>query len=654
MENKDTKKSKTKRNINTIDKDQTGTIIDTKELNELIKEDLQINKKKVNKSKILYLSTTILLIISIISFSINIMDKSSSIISIGTSLLLSIFTIIFIIILLTYKSKKKLLIILSNILLISYYLLNITTNINFISKDTYIKDFRNKSLTEAIKWAQKNNINIEQEYEYSDMIKEYNIISQNYIGKIKQNQNLKLSISEGPNPDKEIIVPNMISWNIERVIKYVEDNHLSNVSVEFKESDELENTVIEQSANGNLKRNDELKLTFSYGESFNLNEITLKDLRNKNKFEIEIYMKSNKLRYEIEEDYSNTIKKNYAIKQSIKPGEIVHCDDEKIIVTISKGKKVTIPDLKNMTIQEITTWAIKNKIKLNFVNKYDDTVKENKVISADYQKDDTVKQGTTIRVTISRGSLKMKEFKSINEFYDWANKYEIKYEEKHEFNDTIKAGEIISFSYKKGEAIKNDDTIIVTISDGKKQVVPNLIKLTKSEAIKKLEDEGLNYNFVYKNSNENKDIVINQSIKEGSEVSKGITITLTLSNGKKETSNTQESKKNSNNTNNNNNNNNNSNNNQNTNNYTPPKEEEHEEVVCNKCVIRGLKKVYQEHEGFQDVKNGLIAEITSQCPGIKVNIIGDETSTLSPGDPVSGFTGGETDSCSTITITIAK
>ena len=50
----------------------------------------------------------------------------------------------------------------------------------------------------------------------------------------------------------------------------------------------------------------------------------------------------------------------------------------------------------------------------------------------------------------------------------------------------------------------------------------------------------------------------------------------------------------------------------------------------------------------------LRAKITSQCPGIKVNILGDSTSTLRPGEPVSGFSGGTTDSCQTVTITIAQ
>ena len=68
----------------------------------------------------------------------------------------------------------------------------------------------------------------------------------------------------------------------------------------------------------------------------------------------------------------------------------------------------------------------------------------------------------------------MPGFKSVDEFYEWADKYEIKYEVKREFSDSVKVGDVISYSVKKGQAIKTDEAIIVTISDGKNCKVPDL------------------------------------------------------------------------------------------------------------------------------------------------------------------------------------
>ena len=52
----------------------------------------------------------------------------------------------------------------------------------------------------------------------------------------------------------------MVTWDSERVLKYVKDNHLSNVVVEFVMSDQAKDTVIEQNTSGTFRRNDELNL----------------------------------------------------------------------------------------------------------------------------------------------------------------------------------------------------------------------------------------------------------------------------------------------------------------------------------------------------------------------------------------------------------
>ena len=74
--------------------------------------------------------------------------------------------------------------------------------------------------------------------------------------------------------------------------------------------------------------------------------------------------------------------------------------------------------------------------------------------------------------------------------------------------------------------------LLVTISDGEERKVPDIIGMSKKEAIDALEEVGLNYNFVMQNSTKEKNTVIRQSISAGSTVSDGTTITVTLSNGK--------------------------------------------------------------------------------------------------------------------------
>ena len=608
-------------------------------------------KKLVNTLLIFFISVT--LVASITAFIICILDKNSSVQAIIASAILALFTIIYLVACLTAKKKKNYLFIIGALLLLSYVACSMTNTTAFATTDAI--DFNGKSLTEVVKWAKENKIKINQEYEYSDMVPEYGIISQDvkYASNTKDIEEITVSVSEGPNPYKEIIVPSMLTWDSERVINYVLSNYLSNVTIEFKDSDQVKDTVIEQSSSGNLKRNDELKLTFSYGEDQKEEETSLIDFTDKTKFEIEFYMKQHRLNYEFSEDFSEKIKKGNGLKQDKEAGTKVKTEEATIKVTISKGPKIEVPDVKNMTIQEITEWAIKNKLKLEFTDKYDEAVKYGNIISIDKEKGEIVEQGTTIKAILSLGNLKMRNFKTADEFYEWADKYEIKYETRREFSTTVKVGEIISFSHKKGDIIKNEEAVVITISDGAKVEVPKLIGLSKSEATTKLKNANLNYNFVYKNSTTTKDQVLGQSISAGSEVSSETTITVTLSNGKTTTS----TQNNNNNASNNNNNNNNDNSSSQQRTETPKQET----PTCSPCTIIGVRnEVYNNNEGYENTKNALVSYISGQCPGIKVEVSKDQTSGKKSGVYVSGFYQGDTyngekiTTCSTIKISLAE
>lgn len=637
-------------------------LIETTEFDDTFKKEINNIKHKKEKSKkhpIVGLFSILLLISSLIFFGINIVNKDIPIQTMIVNVFLTLFTILFVTMSFTYNRKNKSIVFMSSLLLLIVFGLNIYNSFNGNSTSTTkLNDFRGKDLTYVTKWASKNNIKLNQVYEYNDLVEEYTVMAQD--AKLDSDGNiseLTISVSEGPNPSKEIIVPSMISWDSERVINFVKENYLSNVVVEFVESDKAKNTVIEQNTSGNLKRDDELKLTFSYGEELGFEEVTLIDFSNMSKFEVEFYMRQNQLSYKFSDSFSSKVKKGYVVKQSIEAGKTVKINDETINITLSKGPKIKVPDMKNMSMTDVTEWAIKNKLKINFSDKYDDSVKENFVISCNFETDEVIEQGTVVKIVLSRGPLKMMKFKSIDDFYSWADKYEIKYEERHEFSDSVDAGDVISYSYKAGEAIKNDDTIIVTISDGKKREVPSLKGLTKKEAINKLNKVGLNYNFVYKNSVEDKDIVLKQSISAGSEVSTGVTITVTLSNGKSE--NYSKTENNDNNkevekreeTNN-------SNNNEEHKEESKPQSAPEPEPTptCTSYNIRKsrISSIIANYSTCSAATAALKSELESEYSGLKVNTSCVEKEGYDTNDFISGFSGGSTDSCSTISIVLAK
>lgn len=450
------------------------------------------------------------------------------------SMILLLFSMAFILLGFNSGKRKKKYVILGSFLLILFFVFSLGSS--YFSINNQVINFSNMKLTEAVKWFENKDIELVQVYEYSDMVDEYHVISQNVKAGslINKTKSITLSISEGPNPNKMVAIPSMVGWTSDQVLEFVLNNKLSNVNVSFVTSDGMADTVIKQSKVGNLARNEKLEIEFSLGEGNALEEIKLIDFKKKSEFESIFYMKKNQVKYEIKYAFSDSIKKGYVIKQSINAGKTVNIKNDKVVITISKGPEIKIAELRGMSMSDITDWVIDNKLKLEFTDKYDDSTKENHVISANYSNGDVVEEGTVIKIVISKGKLTMPKFETLNEYREWVNKYNINSEEKHEFSDTVAVGNIIRFSHKEGDVIKNTDTVVVTISDGKKISVPNVVGISKDSAASKLKNAGLGYNFVYSYSDSvAKGNTIRQSISAGSGVSQGTVVTVTVSNGKK-------------------------------------------------------------------------------------------------------------------------
>lgn len=523
-----------------FEKEMSEKKVKDKEKLEKYKEEKALaleREKKFVKHPFVHAFLVLVLITSLAYFIVSLFyNDTDSLSTLINSLLLVIFTILFVSVSITTNRKNKTGFLVSSFILFAYFIFGVLLTTGFVSfPNTRVIDFSGKKLTEVIEWSEKHKIDIVQDYEYSDMIDEYHIISQDVEPgtKIKDVESITVAVSEGPNPSKEVVIPNMVSWDDERVLKFIKDNHLTNVVVEFVESAKPVDTVIEQSKSGNMRRDEELTLTFSYGMELEFSKVKLKDLTGMSEFEATFYLKQHHLNYEFEEVFSSKIKKGYVVSQSVKAGETVKINGDKIVVSISKGPKIKVPNLKGMTMTEITEWVISNKLKLEFTDKYDDTIKENSVISANYNEGDIIAEGTVVEVVISRGKLTMPKFESFEEFRDWAEKYGINYDEQHEFSNSVDAGQVIRYSYGVGETIKNNDSIVVVISDGKEAEVPNVVGSTKSQATTKLKNAGFNYNFVYKCSNSvSEGKAISQSIRAGSKVAQGTSVTVTLSSGK--------------------------------------------------------------------------------------------------------------------------
>ena len=430
------------------------------------------------------------------------------------------------------KNVFKFLLILS---LVGYLVFNILVDnkIIKITKQKLVPNLMGMKLDDVKSWALDNNITVNINYEYSDTYKENEVISQNISTDVllKNIKEINLIISGGPNYDKSVVISNMTGWNIDDALEEINKNLLNNVSIEYVKNDEYDkDIIIDQNIKGSIKRNDKLILTVSLG--IVSDKVPMIDIKDKSLFDLELWLKRNGINYNIDYTYNDSIKRNGIISVSKNKDEEIDVNNDKLNVIVSKGKTIIVPNLLTMKLEDVTKWISDNNLKVEYNEAYDANIPLGGIIDCNYNENDEIEEETLIKITTSKGPLKMEEFSSLNDFRSWAEKYNVKYKEEYQYNDSVTKGKIIKFSKQIGEVIGNNENITVYISNGKAISIPNFEGKSKNEASKTCTNLGLKCSFVYGSySSTAKDTVTSQNKKSGLTVVSGTSITLTLSKG---------------------------------------------------------------------------------------------------------------------------
>ena len=182
------------------------------------------------------------------------------------------------------------------------------------------------------------------------------------------------------------------------------------------------------------------------------------------------WAENNKIPYEIKYENSETVKKDEIIKCSHETGKIIKKDDT-VVVTVSRGKTITIPNFVGMSKANIQS-------KCSSIN---------------------------LNCTFKDGGL----------------------------TDNTKSGIAISQNKKANTKVSEGTSLVITISAGiyEKVNVPSFVGKTKSNISSECNKIGIKCNFTYLSGyrSEAKDTCVSQS-KTGT-VNKGSSITINLSNG---------------------------------------------------------------------------------------------------------------------------
>ena len=207
-------------------------------------------------------------------------------------------------------------------------------------------------------------------------------------------------------------------------------------------------------------------------------------------------------------------------------------------LNITNPAEVELPDIVGMSKEEAQKTV--EDLKLVFEvssEEFNKDVPEGYVISQDptYIADYNVKEGSTVKVVISKGQEKTTvpnvEGEERSEAIKMLEDAKLKAEVVEETSKTVKEGYVISQEVEADSEAYAGDTVKIHVSTGtgiKQVTVQNVIGQTEANAKSTLEGQGLKVTINYVEATSNDGKVTAQSVTGGTTVDEGTTVTLTV------------------------------------------------------------------------------------------------------------------------------
>ena len=206
----------------------------------------------------------------------------------------------------------------------------------------------------------------------------------------------------------------------------------------------------------------------------------------------------------------------------------------------SSPKEVQVPDVTNLTEAAAKIKLADAKLSVtDIIQVQSDEIESGKVIETNPKAGSTVKEKSKITIKVSSGkeAVTMKDYrdKTYEIARDELKKLGFTVEKKEEYSDNVEAGKVISQSIAPNQKVEGKDTVVtLVISKGEPSIkMSNLKGFTREGAIEYANTNNLNLTIKEEESDATVDTVINQSIREGSDIKKGTSLTIVLSKGKK-------------------------------------------------------------------------------------------------------------------------
>ena len=210
------------------------------------------------------------------------------------------------------------------------------------------------------------------------------------------------------------------------------------------------------------------------------------------------------------------------------------------ILSITNPKEVDLPNVVGKQREEAQKIIEEAKLVYEVEREeYNKDVQEGYVISQDptySEKYHAVKQGSTVKVVISKGTEKATVPKVVGQKKEDAIKTledaKLKAEIIEETSKTVEEGYVISQETQENTEVSAGDTVKIHVSTGtgiKQVTMTSVIGKEEATAKSELEDLGLKVTVAYEeNTSKDNGIVLKQSIDTGTTIDEGTTVTITV------------------------------------------------------------------------------------------------------------------------------
>lgn len=251
----------------------------------------------------------------------------------------------------------------------------------FFAPKIEMPDFVGQTSTDVSIWVKQQGIKtsgivIKEEYDFD--AEEGEIIFQSVEAgtKVKEDVKITFTASKGADPNEKVdFLEDVLSLTKADIQRWINENKLTNVKINQSYSDAVEEGYV---ISYDLKGISADEFTRSTNVTFNVSRgsqpagtVTLEDFLGKTRVEVEAWAKSKKIELEVYEAYSDDKAAETVISQSIASGKTMK-QGETLIITVSKGKAITLPNFAAMSEADFKEWMQENPNIIKTTERYSD------------------------------------------------------------------------------------------------------------------------------------------------------------------------------------------------------------------------------------------------------------------------------------------